>query len=668
MTEKKNNRNASPASVDAINRQGVYAKEYYYVFRLSAEDNRIFNRYRDRIARAATGFAEIYYEYLFGNPDIANILYSCERKGGDIGQWVRAQLACLFDVFVPEKDSGHENTLAGAGAQHFEQGFKPVWIIATYHLFIDHLKGLLPGLNLAPDDSRKLESVLNRLLLRNLGLVMEGYWQAAGESVGSELARLEKDRGRAEELLDSLPGLFWSVDVRKNNVVFANRSSQGLYGEGLEAPLPCLSDTCEEDRQKLLTGWTNAVDGSTGHVDVRMSLAGGELHWYRVAFYPVCNRLGRTAKIHCVVEDIHQLTAERSESERLATTDKLTQLPNRALWMSHLSMALAVSRRVPGSQLVVIVLDINQFRMYSDTLGDDVGDILLHDVARRLHALVRESDLLARLGADCFGIMLQPASHARAAADRVITRILDAMNIPFLVRDKQLCVGVTLGISCFPENGMNEESLLENAENALKRARRDGLPYQYFAPLTDVSPVEQLRFSGQLPAALENDEFELYYQPQLDMQTSRINAAEALLRWIHPLEGVLMPQRIIPLAEQLGLITQLTDWVLLTALLQCRQWSFEGTPVPVSVNLSAQTFHDPRLLDRIRKAINEAGVDGDCLEIEITEATLMRDIDHAAEVLMQLSDCGVSVAIDDFGTGYSSLSRLEASADTRTED
>jgi diguanylate cyclase (GGDEF)-like protein len=497
------------------------------------------------------------------------------------------------------------------------------------------------------------------LLCRNLGLITEGYWQAALENTEDKLDHLARNQGRAEELLGGLPYLFWSVDVKKNAVLFANPSMEDLYSDGLEAPLPCLSDTCEEDRQQLLANWQNAVSGSKGQAEVRMSLAGGKLHWYRVSLFPASNRLGRTTKVHCVLEDINHQISERRRLERLATTDTLTKLPNRALWADHLNMALAASRRVPGSQVVVISIDINQFKMYNDTLGHDVGDILLHDVAERLNTIVRESDSLARLGGDQFGILLQPANNARAAAERVISQILDSMDIPFTYQDKQLCIALTLGIACFPEDGVNEESLLVCAESAMQRAKRNGLPYQYFDPVSDVSPVVQLRYSGQIRNALDNDEFELHYQPQVDLQTSRITGAEALLRWEHPLDGTVMPQRIIPLAEQLGMITPITNWVLLTALTQCRQWSFEGTPVPVSVNVSACSFQNPRLLDKIQWALNEAGVDGDCLEIEITEATLMQDIGRATDVLMQLSDRGVTIAIDDFGTGYSSLSYLK---------
>jgi len=324
-----------------------------------------------------------------------------------------------------------------------------------------------------------------------------------------------------------------------------------------------------------------------------------------------------------------------------------------------LNMALAASRRVPGSQVVVISLDINQFKMYNDTLGRDVGDVLLRDVADRLDSIVRESDSLARLGGDQFGILLQPVNSARVATERVITQVLDSFDIPFTSGDKHLCISLTMGIACFPEDGTNEETLLTNAESAMERAKRNGLPYQYFDPQNDVSPVDQLRYSGQIRTALDNNEFLLHYQPQVDIQTSRITGVEALLRWEHPVEGTVMPQRIIPVAEQLGMITPITDWVLVTALKQCKQWTYGGMHIPVAVNVSARSFQNPRLLEKIQWALEAAEVSGEYLEIEITEATLMQDLDRATDVLNRLSDTGVTIAIDDFGTGYSSLSYLK---------
>jgi EAL domain-containing protein (putative c-di-GMP-specific phosphodiesterase class I) len=229
--------------------------------------------------------------------------------------------------------------------------------------------------------------------------------------------------------------------------------------------------------------------------------------------------------------------------------------------------------------------------------------------------------------------------------------------MPFSCSDKQLCVSITIGVACFPDHGANEEALLTNAESAMYRAKRNSLPYQYFDPVSDVSPAEQLRYSGQIQSALDNNEFVLH--TATGGSATSLITGEALLRWQHPLEGTVFPKRIIPVAEQLGMISPITDWVLFTALRQCKQWACSGTTVPVSVNVSARSFQSPRLVDKIKWALQEAGISGENLEIEITEATLMLDLERAAEVLARLSDYGVSIAIDDFGTGYSSLSYLK---------
>lgn len=636
-----------------------HPREYIYVLRLSDDELELLHQYRDELAAGTAGFAEIYYNYLFDNPDIADVLYAYERDGGDVGQLARAELGNLLESLVTENPCHREETLLNAGRQHLQRNFRPVWLIGAYNLLINYIHTTLPALEINPLHRAALDTLLTRLLLREMGIMLEGYWRQVHEDDRLTLDHIASRLGCAEDMLAGIPQIMWSVDINTNRILYANYGLQMRYENGMESPLPCMGDTHEEDRQLLMSAWQDAVSGHIATADVRMSLEHDDMHWYRVSLYPETGQPGKPSMIHCMMEDIQNQICEREQLQHLSTADRLTGLPNRALWSDHLNMALAASRRVPGSQVVVISLNINQFKMYNDTLGRDIGDRLLCDVSARLRSIVRESDSLARLGGDRFGILLQPVNNAREAAERIITEIIDKFDIPFACRNKQLCVNLTLGISRFPEDGSNEESLLANAESAMHRAKRNGLPYQYFDPANDVSQAQQLRYSGQIRSALENDEFELYYQPQVNLETSMITGAEALLRWMHPLEGLVMPQRIIPVAEQLGMITSITDWVLVTALKQCRQWSFSGYRIPVSVNVSARSFQNPRLLDKILLALQEASVDGDQLVIEITEATLMQDISRATELLASLSDVGVTIAIDDFGTGYSSLSYLK---------
>jgi diguanylate cyclase (GGDEF)-like protein len=661
MTDNKKDRRGNrgdPASL--VQPQYTHeSKEYNYVLQLTPADLDVLKKYHEQLAHEARGFAEIYYNYLFDNPDIAGILYAYEREGGDTGQLIRLQLDYLLGCITTPVDPQRENMLVNTGRQHVDRNVRPVWVIGAYRLLIEHLCKRLNVLDITLNDRGRLESVLLKMLLRDLGLTMEGFWRVSVGDLQNEIRHLCDEQGRVEDLLAGLPHFMWSVDVKASKVVYANYPLHSLYQGELEAPFPCLPDTCEEDRQLVLDAWQGAVNGNSCHTEIRIALAGNGQHWYRMSLYPSINRSGRTVQVHCMLEDISRQISERRQLEKLATTDALTRLPNRALWSDHLNMALANSRRVPGSQVVVISLDINHFRMYNDTLGREVGDLLLREVAERLDSIVRETDSLARLGGDQFGILLQPVNNARTATERVITQIMDSFEMPFAYQGKQMCIGLTMGVALFPEDGTSEESLLGNAESAMHRAKRNGLPYQYFDPVNDVSPVEKLRYSGQIRSALDNNEFELHYQPQVDIHTSCITGAEALLRWDHPAEGIVMPKRIIPVAEQLGMITHITDWVLVTALRQCRQWSFENRRIPVSVNVSARSFQNPRLLEKIDWALQEAGVSGDCLEIEITEATLMQDLERATQVLNKLSENGVTIAIDDFGTGYSSLSYLK---------
>jgi diguanylate cyclase (GGDEF)-like protein len=664
MAKKKKDRGGNNGKTLAGTRarhsiESSLTREYNYLLRITPEDNVLLDRYREKIALGTTGFAEVYYDHLFDNPDIAEALYRHERKGGNVGKLVRTQLKNLLGPVIDASKNRREASLIRGGASYLKRDIRPVWILSAYHLLLDYLHRFLPEIDIPPGDRQQLESLLCKLLLRDLGLTLEGYWRAAREQPAASLLHARDELQLAEDLLSCLPQLLWSVDIDANRLVYASRALQSLYSGKPEAPLPCLRDTHEEDRQQLLSAWQDAISGRHCHADVRMSLADADQHWYRISFHPMPDDSGRPERMHCILEDINNLITERKQLEQLATSDRLTGLPNRALWTDHLNLALAASRRAPGSQVAVLSLDINHFKMYNDTLGREVGDSLLRQIAKRLKSIVRESDSLARLGGDHFGILLQPVSNFRIATERVITEVLDSFDLPFTCDDKQLCVSLTLGIACFPEDGTSHETLLSNAESAMHRARRNGLPYQYFDPMNDLSPHKQLRYSGQIRSAIDNNEFELHYQPLVDIQTSRIIGAEALLRWEHPVEGTVMPQRIIPVAEQLGMITPLTDWVMVTALQQCKQWSCNGDHLVVSVNVSARSFQNPRLLEKVRWALKEADVDGEHLEIEITEATLMQDVQRATEVLSSLSDHGVTIAIDDFGTGYSSLSYLK---------
>lgn len=305
-----------------------------------------------------------------------------------------------------------------------------------------------------------------------------------------------------------------------------------------------------------------------------------------------------------------------------------------------------------------MIIDLNHFKLINDTLGHSKGDDILRETAVRLKTTLRKADTLARLGGDEFGVLIPFSTEPWISARSVADKILSCFEIPFGNKEEELFIKAAIGIAVYPEDGKEVGQLVSHAEIAMYRAKREDAGFRFFQPTTDAHHVEQLHLSSQLHHALENEELELHYQPKIDLEHKRLCGVEALLRWRHPQLGLLEPDRFVPLAEQIGLITPITEWVLNTALQQHRDWSNIGHTIPVSINVSALSFQNPKLVEKVKNALRWSGVSAHNLEIEITENTLLTGINHCNETVKTLSQLGVSIAIDDFGTGYSSLTYL----------
>jgi diguanylate cyclase (GGDEF)-like protein len=352
------------------------------------------------------------------------------------------------------------------------------------------------------------------------------------------------------------------------------------------------------------------------------------------------------------------LEEAHSRLQHLATHDSLTGLPNRQQFKDRLAKSLADTQR-PGRAVAIAVLDLDRFGALNHSLGHGVGDWLLTEIARRLGAAVSSSTMLARLGGDEFAVLIDNVA-ARLEAQAVTDAILRALDEPLQVNGMTINLRVGLGVSVWPDDGRRADDLLSNAEIAMAIAKeRGGGQALFFEPGMNDSMQDRLALENDLRRALAAGEFELFYQPEISTKTGRIVAAEALLRWRHPAKGLIGPGSFIPLAEQTGLIIPLGEWVLREACRQARVWQVElGTSIPVAVNLSATQFRHLDILQTIRSALSNAGLQGNALEIELTESALMTNPEQSAGILKQLRKMGISVAIDDFGTGYSSLSYL----------
>lgn len=357
--------------------------------------------------------------------------------------------------------------------------------------------------------------------------------------------------------------------------------------------------------------------------------------------------------------DISERKASEERVRYLAHHDPLTDLPNRYSLQLQLAQALALVSR-SGRKLALMLIDLDNFKTINDTLGHQTGDRLLIEVAKRLGLCMRQSDFVARLGGDEFIIVL-PDIDSPADAAHAADKILHAISEPYYIDGVELRTSPSIGICLYPDDALQSDELIKSADMAMYNAKAQGRGnYQFFTEQMQVAAITRLAIEADLRIALDRNQFELHYQPQLDLRTARIVGVEALIRWHHPSRGLLSPLEFIPIAEESGLIGRLGDWVLREACRQLADWHARGMDhLHVSVNLSASQFLDPKLPVRIAEILGTLGLDARHLDLEITESMSMKSPADTVSVMRSLTAQGASLSIDDFGTGYSSLSYLK---------
>jgi diguanylate cyclase (GGDEF)-like protein len=355
------------------------------------------------------------------------------------------------------------------------------------------------------------------------------------------------------------------------------------------------------------------------------------------------------------------ITQKRVESmiRYQASHDHLTQLPNRLLFNEQLSLAL-IRAQQHQEVLGVAFLDLDRFKTINDTLGHGVGDQLLQQVSDRLRSCLRSCDVISRWGGDEFTLLL-PHLPSPEDISQISQRILDKLSTPFDLEGHELYVTASLGVAIYPYDGEDAEALMKNADSAMYQVKQQGRNnYQLYFEGIHQKALAELILESDLRKALVREEFLLYYQPQIDLKTNQLMGLEALIRWQHPRLGFVSPAQFIPLAEETGLICAIGDWVLRAACDQHRDWRSLGLPlVPIAINLSAQQFQQPTLVDSIIQTLEELEVDPCYLELEITESAAMQNVAFTTAMLRQLQQAGIQIAMDDFGTGYSSLSAIK---------
>ena len=381
------------------------------------------------------------------------------------------------------------------------------------------------------------------------------------------------------------------------------------------------------------------------------------------------NARGQLVHLHGTVQDVTSRREAEEEIRRLALYDSLTGLPNRKSFHDQLDHAIARARR-KNEHLATLFIDLDRFKRINDTLGHAAGDALLMEAARRMSRCVRDGDYLsrdptqpgstlARLGGDEFTATLVDLRSPQDAA-RVAMRILHEMSRPFLFDGTELVVTASVGIAVFPVDGDHSHVLLKHADTAMYRAKELGRnSYQFYANEMNDTAVAKLSLENELRKALERNQFVLHYQPKVDVSSGRITGVEALIRWLHPAWGLMAPGRFIGLAEEMGLISDIGDWVLERACAQLAEWRAAGVPpISMAVNLASPSFRKPQLAQQVKAVLARHAIDPHSLQIEATESIMMTDVDVTMRTLSQLRELGVRLSIDDFGTGYSSLSYL----------
>jgi diguanylate cyclase (GGDEF)-like protein/PAS domain S-box-containing protein len=494
-------------------------------------------------------------------------------------------------------------------------------------------------------------------LMSALMLVISGERTQIKAQVDESTARLREREARLEAILDNAADAIMTVD-REGAVLSANAAAGALFGYATEQ-LPGLriEHLLEMPEDYGSDAMPRLAQGGAGARELAGTTSAGVR--FPLSLSASIVKLRKESIFVCIIHDLTEQRRAQEHIYQLAHHDALTGLENRLSLNQHLEQLLAQARR--ASQTVALLfLDLDHFKKINDSHGHQTGDLLLVEVAQRLRELLRDVDIIARLGGDEF-IVVMAGALTPDLVTSVAVRIVQSLAAPYELDGQTMYSGSSVGIALFPNDAANAGALLRHADTAMYVAKSQGRGnFQFYSPAMNIATHERLMLENRIWRALGLKQFELHLQPQVALDSGRVVGAEALLRWSHPELGVIEPNRVIPIAEESGLILALGDWVLERAIELLAEWKRDGMAgLRMAVNLSARQCHGRELLPRLDLLLAGAGVDPSVLELEITESAAMHDPEHTRYLLRQLRERGINVAIDDFGTGYSSLSYLK---------
>ena len=534
-----------------------------------------------------------------------------------------------------------------------------------------HREGRVVGaISLYAAERDAFDEAARRLLVEmamDVDFALERFRQEAErERLVGEIAERE---AKYRILTETINDVIWVMDPESLRFLYVSPSVRRLRGytaeeimaEPMDAALT--PEGAERVRASIAAALAEFHAGTRGPEDftvaeVEQPCKDGSTVWTEVVTNFARNPRTGKIEIHGVTRDISERKQAEARIQHLAHFDLLTGLPNRSLLKDRFQYAVSLAHR-EGEPMAVMFLDLDHFKNINDTLGHDIGDRLLVEVAKRLAGCLRAVDTVSRLGGDEF-VFILPNTDAEGVA-HVAGKLIEAVSTTSVIDRHELTITPSIGIAIYPDDGRDLDTLSRNADAAMYRAKREGRnTFRFFTHEMQLHSARTLALANALHHAIEREQLHIEYQPQVSLQDGRVIGAEALLRWTHPELGPVSPAEFIHIAESNGLILSIGEWVLRTALRQARRWADEGLPpLVLAVNLSAVQFRHPNLAERVAAMLAEAGVAPGSLELELTEAAAMEDPELAIRVMDTLDRHGVRIAIDDFGTGYSSLSYLK---------
>lgn len=476
----------------------------------------------------------------------------------------------------------------------------------------------------------------------------------------SEIKQSEENLRLYERVLNSSSEGIMITDT-KGIILTVNPAFEQITGYSKDyatGKTPKILHSSHHDQEFYIHMWTAIHEFGSWEGEIWNRKKTGEVYPERLTINAVKDHEGKITNYVGIFNDISEKKQFEDNLHQLAHYDSLTGLPNRFLFHHRLSEAIEKARR-HNKIVALLFLDLDRFKIINDTQGHLVGDQILKSVGEKLVNAIRHSDTVARMGGDEFTIVLTDLLHIEDV-DTVALKIIESMQLPIVFEDQHYFVSPSIGISIYPDDGQDIETLIQMADAAMYSAKEQGNTYRYYTRDIHASISSKMELENGLRYALERSDFVLHYQKQVDIRTEQMSGLEALIRWNHPNKGLISPVEFIPLAEETGLIIPIGEWVLRSVSQQCIEWQRLGyPPVKIAVNVSVRQFQDPRFIKTIATILQESNLDPRYLELEITESVSMYSIQSVLKKLAELKKLGVRVVIDDFGTGYSSLGYLK---------